>query len=294
MNMFSSWRRVLQELPRVPPGAAVRSLSLTPAQHTVVVERWWQVPLSKKGSPPRLYARRHQIYKLVEDTKNRPKEKMELILTQTVPKLGGRGDTVVVKKSIGRNKLLPQGLAVYASPENKAMFAEEIKLLQEGKSTERLQTRTGQLTVDFLKRIKLNINQIPTEDFQVTKEVACRGLLKKFLLVVPPHALTLEKEPLKEVGDYWCEVTVNGLDTVRVPLSIVPYEDLSATHQKQLKAQKLQQVESTITEPVSEDDTDLKTVPSDLDSVNEASDVSASTAAPEVTTAPSSDSPKKE
>lgn len=54
-------------------------------QNTVVVERWWQVPLSKVGSPPRLNPRRHRIYKLVEDTKHAPKEKMELILTQTVP-----------------------------------------------------------------------------------------------------------------------------------------------------------------------------------------------------------------
>lgn len=54
-------------------------------QNTVVVERWWQVPLSKVGSPPRLHPRRHRVYKLVEDTKLAPKEKMELILTQTVP-----------------------------------------------------------------------------------------------------------------------------------------------------------------------------------------------------------------
>lgn len=42
--------------------------------------------------------------------------------------LGGRGDTVIVKKSVGRNKLLPQGLAVYPSPENKEMFAEELRV----------------------------------------------------------------------------------------------------------------------------------------------------------------------
>lgn len=287
--MWSSWSRVLHELHRFTPGAAAaRSLSLTPAQHTVVVERWWQVPLSKKGSPPRLYPRRHRVYKLVEDTNHRPKEKMELILTQTVSKLGGRGDTVFVKKSVGRNKLLPQGLAVYASPENKEMFAEEIKLRQEGKSEEKLQTRTGQLTVDFLKRIKLNINQMPTEDFQVTKEVVCRGFLKKFLLVVPPHALTLEQEPMKELGDYWCEVTVNGMDTVRVPVSIVPYEDYSASHQKQLNAQRRQPLE-----PLTENETDFKTI-SDLDSANEASETSSSTATTEVTSTPSQETPKKE
>lgn len=57
---------------------------LSLAQNTVVVERWWQVPLSKEGRPPRLYPRRHRVYKVVEDTKHAPKEKMELILSQTV------------------------------------------------------------------------------------------------------------------------------------------------------------------------------------------------------------------
>lgn len=62
-----------------------RHKRLTCPQNTVVVERWWQVPLSKEGRPPRLHPRRHSIYKLVEDTKHAPKEKMELILTHTVP-----------------------------------------------------------------------------------------------------------------------------------------------------------------------------------------------------------------
>lgn len=39
--------------------------------------------------------------------------------------LGSRGDIVSVKKSVGRNRLLPQGLAVYASPENRRLFEEE-------------------------------------------------------------------------------------------------------------------------------------------------------------------------
>ncbi|XP_051245564.1 39S ribosomal protein L9, mitochondrial [Dicentrarchus labrax] len=237
MNMWSSGRRVLQELLVQP---AVRSFSVTAAQNTVVVERWWQVPLSKVGSPPRLHPRRHKIYKLVEDTKRNPAGKMELILTQTVPKVGGRGDTVLVKKSVGRNKLLPQGLAVYPSPENKQIFAEELRLLREGKPEERTQTRTGQLTVDFLKQATLKINQMPSDEFQVTKEVLRRQFVKKLGVVVAPHALSFPVESVKDVGDYWCEVTVNGIETVRVPVSLVPFEDPSTKYQKQLKAQKLQ------------------------------------------------------
>ncbi|XP_005796529.1 39S ribosomal protein L9, mitochondrial [Xiphophorus maculatus] len=233
--MFSCGRFALQVLLRQP---AVRSFSLTPAQHTVIVERWWQVPLSKEGSPPRLYPRRHRVYKLVEDTKHAPKEKMELILTQTVEKLGGRGDTVFVKKSIGRNRLLAQGLAVYPSPENKQMFAEELRLLREGQPEQRLQTRTGQLTVELLKRSKLKIIKTLSDDFQLTKEVVCRQFEKKLGIVVPPHALSLPFEPIKELGEYWCDITVNGMDTVRIPISLLPYEDQSAVHKKQLRAQR--------------------------------------------------------
>uniref|UniRef100_H3DJI0 Large ribosomal subunit protein bL9m n=2 Tax=Tetraodon nigroviridis TaxID=99883 RepID=H3DJI0_TETNG len=232
--MWSSSRRVLQELLGQP--AAVRSFSRSSPQNTVVVERWWQVPLSKVGSPPRLHPRRHRIYKLVEDTKRSPTPKMELILTQTVPKLGGRGDTVIVKKSVGRNKLLPQGLAVYPSPENKEMFAEELRLLREGRPEERVQTRTGQLTVDYLKCCKLRIIKMPPGDFQVNQEVLCRQF-RKMGVVVPPHALNFPFGSVKEEGDYWCEVSVNGIDTVRVPVSLEPYKDQSAKHQKQLKTQ---------------------------------------------------------
>ncbi|KAM3596908.1 uncharacterized protein V6R79_022756 [Siganus canaliculatus] len=274
--MWSSSRRVLQDL----LGQTVaRSFSLTPAQNTVVVERWWQVPLSKVGRPPRLHPRRHRIYKLVEDTKHAPKEKMELILTQTVPKLGGRGDTVFVQKSVGRNKLLAQGLAVYPSPENKQMFAEELRLLREGKPEERVQTRTGQLTVEFLKRAELRINKMPSDEFQVTKEVVCRQFLKKLGVVVPPHALTLPVESFKDLGDYWCEVTVNGMDTVRVPLVVVPYEDPSSHYQKQLKAQKLQQTASDISEPASVEEATVKAVSeadAGKDSVSPVSEASAS------------------
>uniref|UniRef100_A0A8D2ZT13 Large ribosomal subunit protein bL9m n=1 Tax=Scophthalmus maximus TaxID=52904 RepID=A0A8D2ZT13_SCOMX len=255
--MWSSGRRVLQDL--LSP-AAVRSLSLTPAQNTVVVERWWQVPLSKVGSPPRLHPRRHRVYKLVEDTSKAPKEKMELILTQTVPKLGGRGDTVFVQKSVGRNKLLPQGLAAYPSPDNKQMFEEELRLLKEGKPEDRVQTRTGQMTVEFLKHSQLKINKMPSEEFKLTKEVVCRQFLKKLGVVVPPHALSLPFEPIKDVGDYWCEVMVNGINTVRVPMSLVPYEDPSLKYRQELKRQKQQQEAAPTSEVADEDEALVKAV----------------------------------
>ena len=47
---------------------------------------------------------------------------MELILLEKVQKLGDLGDTVKVKPGYGRNFLVPQGMAVRATPENIAEF----------------------------------------------------------------------------------------------------------------------------------------------------------------------------
>uniref|UniRef100_A0A8C4L860 Large ribosomal subunit protein bL9m n=1 Tax=Equus asinus asinus TaxID=83772 RepID=A0A8C4L860_EQUAS len=182
----------VQDLLRPPlegdtPGPE-RDFSLSSNRGTVIVERWWKVPLAGEGRNPHLH-RRHRVYKLVEDTKHRPKDNLELILTQSVEELGVRGDLVSVKKSVGRNRLLPQGLAVYASPENRKLFEEEKLLRQEGK-LEKIQTKAGEALG----------------------------------VVVAPHALKLPEEPITRWGEYWCEVTVNGLDTVRVPMSVVNFE----------------------------------------------------------------------
>ncbi|KAB0370796.1 hypothetical protein FD755_017205 [Muntiacus reevesi] len=132
-----------------------------------------------EGRKPRLH-RRHRVYKLVEDTKHRPK--------------GIRGDLVSVKKSVGRNRLLPEGLAVYASPENKKLSCH--------------------LEVGMKNNVKWELNP----------EIAARHFLRNLGVVVAPHALKLPEEPITQRGEFWCEVTVNGLDTVKVPVSVVNFE----------------------------------------------------------------------
>lgn len=56
---------------------------------------------------------------------------MKLILRADVENLGSLGDVVVVKAGFGRNYLLPQGLAMVASPANLKVFELERKKLQE-------------------------------------------------------------------------------------------------------------------------------------------------------------------
>lgn len=52
---------------------------------------------------------------------------MELILKQDVENLGFKDDVVTVKNGFGRNFLIPQGLAVLATPSAKKVLAENLK-----------------------------------------------------------------------------------------------------------------------------------------------------------------------
>ncbi|XP_066464958.1 large ribosomal subunit protein bL9m [Eleutherodactylus coqui] len=190
---------------------------------TVIVERWWQVPLAKEGEEPYLHPRRHRIYRMVEDTKHGAKEKMELILTQNVHRLGSRGDTVLVDRRPGRCKLLAQGLAVYPSPENKAKFEEERRLQLAGDLGGRAQTWTGEMTVNYLKKSRLRVEMRSHTTWELNEEIVARQLLKNLGVMAPVKAVKIPDEPITAYGEYWCEVTINGIDTVRMPMDVVRF-----------------------------------------------------------------------
>lgn len=52
---------------------------------------------------------------------------MELILKQDVQNLGFKDDVVSVKPGYGRNFLIPQGMAILATPSAKKVLAENLK-----------------------------------------------------------------------------------------------------------------------------------------------------------------------
>ncbi|XP_031230563.1 39S ribosomal protein L9, mitochondrial [Mastomys coucha] len=222
--------------PQIEGSTPGRDFSLSHCQSTVIVERWWKVPLAGEGRKPRLH-RRHRVYKFVEDKKHRPKENLELILTQSVDEIGVRGDLVSVKKSVGRNKLLSQGLAVYASPENRQLFEEEKRLRREGK-LEKIQTMAGEATVKFLRNCHLEVGMKNNVKWELNPEIVARHFFKNLGVVVAPHALRLPEEPITRWGEYWCDVTVNGLDTVRVPMSVVLFQKPKTKRYKRWLAQQ--------------------------------------------------------
>eukprot|EP00058_Branchiostoma_floridae_P025469 XP_002610959.1 hypothetical protein BRAFLDRAFT_231456 [Branchiostoma floridae] len=145
-------------------------------QTTYVLKRSHPLRLLKEGHEHRL-KKMNKVYELVEETSSRDaKRKLELILTEDVPKMGKRGDVVHVRKQIGRNKLLATGLAVYASPENRQMFQD------------RKISKKCELYVTCYKRF------------------AC---FPQLLVAAPPHTITLPEEPVDRIGSYTFTVTVS-------------------------------------------------------------------------------------
>ncbi|XP_023375188.1 39S ribosomal protein L9, mitochondrial isoform X2 [Otolemur garnettii] len=194
--------------PRLEVGTPVPQpdFSLSQNRGTVTVKRWWKVQLAGEGRKPRLN-RLHRVYKLVEDAKHRPKENLKLSLTQSVEELGVRGDLVSVKKSVGRNHLLHQGIAIYASPENKKLFEEEKLPRQEGK-LQKIQTKEGEAMVKFLRSCHLEVAMKNKVKWELNPEIVACHFFKNLGVVVAPQTLQLPEEPITRWGKHWCKVTV--------------------------------------------------------------------------------------
>ncbi|OCT66718.1 hypothetical protein XELAEV_18042971mg [Xenopus laevis] len=95
------------------------------------------------------------------------------------------------------------------------------------------------MTVNYLQNSHLEIGmKNNVGKWEVTKEIVARNLFKSLGIVAPVEALKIPEEPITQWGEYWCEVTVNGIDTVRVPMSVVNFEKPKTKRYKQWLARQ--------------------------------------------------------
>ena len=79
---------------------------------------------------------------------------MEVILKSDVDNLGYKDDTVTVKNGYGRNYLIPQGLAILATPSAKKVLAEDLR--QRAHKEAKL-IEAANKTADALNRVELKL-----------------------------------------------------------------------------------------------------------------------------------------
>lgn len=127
---------------------------------------------------------------------------MELILKKDVENLGFADDLVTVKNGYGRNFLIPQGLAVLATPSTKKMLAETLKqrAFKEKKIVE-----DAQKEADKLNGLEIKIASKAGEGDKLFGSVSNANLaeaLEKEELTIDKKYISIAGGLVKRIGQY--------------------------------------------------------------------------------------------
>lgn len=133
---------------------------------------------------------------------------MEVILLNTVPSLGERGETVKVKPGYARNYLFPRKLALPASAANRRVFKEEEKVLAK---RDELAKNTAQHAAGKLTDVSCTIPVQVGEEDKLYGSVTAHDISK----VLKDQGYAIEKkqvdleEPIKQLGVYTINVKLH-------------------------------------------------------------------------------------
>ncbi len=152
---------------------------------------------------------------------------MDVILLEKVGKLGGIGDRVSVKSGFGRNFLLPQGKAVFATAENIADFERrraELESSAEGKLAE---ANTRAESLENLDAIM--ITAVAGEEGKLFGSVGPRDIADACTALGVELAKSEVKMPdgaIRELGEF--DVQVQLHTDVSLTIQVLVNEELSA------------------------------------------------------------------
>lgn len=124
------------------------------------------------------------------------KIRLALILTEDVPNLGQRGQLVRVKRGYGRNWLLPQHKAVYATPENKELYG-----ITEQEQDAVVETDVATYVRDVFEKHEISLHAPSGDREWSLHEHDVANALKRLRLHVPLDCIQLPSEsPLTSIG----------------------------------------------------------------------------------------------
>ena len=145
---------------------------------------------------------------------------MEVILKQDIRNLGEKDDIVIVKPGYGRNYLIPQGIAILATPSEKKKLEENIKQVQF--KQEKIKNDALELA-EKLDSVKLSIGAKAGDSGKVfgkVNSIQIADALKAKGYEVDRRRITFEEEP-KHLGDYVAILNLHKEVKVQVPFEVV-------------------------------------------------------------------------
>ena len=133
---------------------------------------------------------------------------MEIILKEDIKNLGYKDDIVNVKGGYGRNFLIPQGMAVIASPSNKKMIQENIR--QAAHKADKVKKDAE----DIAAKLEGMTLQIPAKAGETGKifgsvtTLQISDALKEKGLDIERKRININAD-IKTLGDYTAEITLH-------------------------------------------------------------------------------------
>lgn len=143
------------------------------------------------------------------------KAKLALILTEDVPKLGSSGHVVRVEHGYGRNWLLPQGKAVYATPDNMRIY--NAKEQEDGSDSD---VDIGAFMRSVFTKHEIYILRDKQEEWAIYEHHIAKEL-RRFRLHVPLDCIQFDS-PLTSFGEHPVIIRVDESTEVPFTLKVVP------------------------------------------------------------------------
>lgn len=134
---------------------------------------------------------------------------MEVILKQSIEKLGHDGDIVNVRPGYARNFLIPQGMAVTATPSEKKMREETIRQRahKEAKVLEAANALAAKLA-----GVKLSIGAKAGESgkiFGSVNTIQIAEALAKAGFEIERKSIRIKEDTIKQLGTYEAQVVIH-------------------------------------------------------------------------------------
>ena len=148
---------------------------------------------------------------------------MKVILKEDITNLGYKDDVVEVKSGYGRNYLIPQRLAVIASPSALKVLAENLK--QRAHKIAQIKA-DAEAIAESLKDVSLTISAKtrPTGTiFGSVTNIQIAEALEKLGHNIDRKIIFI-KDNVKEVGKYTATVKLHKEVSVEIPFEVVPEE----------------------------------------------------------------------
>lgn len=147
---------------------------------------------------------------------------MNVILLERLANLGDIGDEVAVKAGFARNFLIPQGKAVRASEENRAVFEGRRAELERAANE---QLAAAQDRAAKLEGLALTIVVKAGEEGKLYGSVGTQDIADKVTaeaIEVARSEVRLPEGAIRAIGDYQIDLQLHSDVTATIAVSVVP------------------------------------------------------------------------